>query len=143
MYDFALTENQQRLAAEKHNVLMTFLERNRLPMDEYYDVVVFDFLRAVRMYDDCDVKTSFETIAYSCMAKAIKNHCAYEAHRREAEIFSLDAPSVIGSKVEEEFLTDRTDLCDLISRKLCGAPDEGAGISHISHYECGFCSAAA
>ncbi len=134
MYDFTLTENQQKLATEKHNVLISFLERNKLPMDEYYDIVVFDFLRAVRIYDaHSEANAHFEQLANICMAQTIQNYRIEEGRKREAEIFSLDDPSVIGGKAWAEFLADPTDLCGLICDRLCTAPNGEAGISHTSY----------
>ena len=143
MYDFTLTENQQKLATEKHNVLISFLERNKLPTDEYYDIVVFDFLRAVRMYDaHNEVCASFESIANICMAQAIQNYRVEEGRKREAEIFSLDDPSAIGGKAWAEFLADPTDLCGLICDRLCAAPNGETGISHTSYRNRGLYAAA-
>ena len=142
MYDFTLTENQQRLAAEKHNVLISFLETNKLSMDEYYDIVVFDFLRAVRMYDACsEVCASFESLANICMAQALQNYRVEEGRRCEAEIFSLDDPSAVGGKVCAEFFADPMDLCGLVCDRLCTADGE-TGISHKTHHGRGLYAAA-
>ena len=57
-----LTEGQKRFAEEHHEVLESFLKYRSLPFDEYYDIVVFRFLRAVQQYDEREdlKKYSFE-----------------------------------------------------------------------------------
>ena len=47
MEEVRLTDEQRKFAEEQHYVLLDFLERRRLAMDEYYDIVVFPFLEAV------------------------------------------------------------------------------------------------
>lgn len=43
-----LTKEQQEFAAEHHGLVYKFLNDNHLPEDEFYDVVIFPYLKAVR-----------------------------------------------------------------------------------------------
>lgn len=52
MTGMKLTERQKRFAEENHKVLEDFLRYRGLPQEEFYDVVVFRFLRAVKQYDE-------------------------------------------------------------------------------------------
>ena len=45
-----LTEEQSAFAEKHHHVVMDFLRRKRLPESEFYDVVIFRYLRAVHLY---------------------------------------------------------------------------------------------
>ncbi len=45
-----LTKEQQEFAAEHHGLVYKFLNDNHLPEDEFYDVVIFPYLKAVRDY---------------------------------------------------------------------------------------------
>ena len=45
-----LTEEQSAFAEKHHHVVMDFLRRKRLPESEFYDVVIFRYLRAVQLY---------------------------------------------------------------------------------------------
>ena len=45
-----LTKEQQAFAAEHHGLVYKFLNDNHLPEDEFYDVVIFPYLKAVRDY---------------------------------------------------------------------------------------------
>ena len=46
----ALTMEQKEYAAEHHNLVYRFLRLNRLDESEFYDVVIFGYLKAVREY---------------------------------------------------------------------------------------------
>ena len=45
-----LTQKESAIAAENHYLINQFLEANNLPEDDYYDVVVFGYLKAVRNF---------------------------------------------------------------------------------------------
>ena len=45
-----LTKEQQTFATAHHSLVYKFLNENRLPEDEFYDVVVFAYLKAVKDY---------------------------------------------------------------------------------------------
>ena len=42
-----LTKEQQAFATAHHSLVYKFLNENRLPEDEFYDVVIFGYLKAV------------------------------------------------------------------------------------------------
>ena len=42
-----LTKEQQAFATDHHGLVYKFLNENRLPEDEFYDVVIFGYLKAV------------------------------------------------------------------------------------------------
>ena len=43
-----LTKEQQEFAAEHHGLVYKFLNDNRLAEDEFYDVIIFGYLKAVQ-----------------------------------------------------------------------------------------------
>lgn len=45
-----LTKEQQDFAAEHHGLVYKFLNDNHLPENEFYDVVIFPYLKAVQDY---------------------------------------------------------------------------------------------
>ena len=49
-----LTEAKGLFATEHHNVLEVFCSKRGLDFEDYYDVVVFKFLSAVKQYDECE-----------------------------------------------------------------------------------------
>lgn len=86
-----LTYEQQQFAAEHHDVINAFLRAFRLPESEYYDVVVFGYLNAVRKYTEIpDLREySFKTIAFWSMRTSLTNESRKAARRIQA--MSLDA----------------------------------------------------
>ena len=87
-----LTKEQQEFAAEHHGLVYKFLNDNHLPEDEFYDVVIFPYLKAVRDY--CDSTSaqeySFSTIAIRQMRFRLYDYFrSQERRKRNAEILSL------------------------------------------------------
>lgn len=76
MNDIPLTKEQRDFAAEWHNLIFSFLKAKGLPEDEYYDIVVFGYLRAVRRYLDSAAlqKYAFSTIAWQAMIQSLSAH---------------------------------------------------------------------
>lgn len=73
---YPLTYQQRAFAAKHHRLVYKFLSEKYLPADEYYDVVIFGYLRAVRRYftEQKLHKYRFSTIAWSCMRADLTNH---------------------------------------------------------------------
>lgn len=49
-YNLPLTEAESKFAAEHHATIYEYLNKARLPENDFYDIVVFGYLRAVRKY---------------------------------------------------------------------------------------------
>ncbi len=49
-YTFPLTSEESAFAEKHHDVLLRYLHFHKLPVDEFYDIAVFGYLRAVRKY---------------------------------------------------------------------------------------------
>lgn len=72
-----LTPFEKQYATEKHHLVMDFLKRQRLDAEEFYDIVVFDFLLSVEVYlnnKDLQKRCNFEAVAYMYMKRAIYRH---------------------------------------------------------------------
>ena len=123
MTEFRLTERQQRFAEEHHNVLEDFLKYRGLSFDEYYDVVVFRFLRAVKQYDEnAELRRySFKTIAGNHMRSALGNYFAQQKRQcRNIQFLSLDFPlSCTGGLTLGDIIADESvNVCDEVCDKL-------------------------
>lgn len=83
MSDVPLTKEQRDFAAEQHGLIYSFLHAKGLPEAEYYDIVVFGFLRAVKRYLEIPSlrKYAFSTIAWSSMGSSFMNH--YKSQNRQ------------------------------------------------------------
>lgn len=82
MNDIPLTKEQRDFAAERHALISTYLNTKGLPKDDFYDVVVFGYLNAVKEYLNKPSlqKYSFSTIAWRKMDCALLNH--YKSQNR-------------------------------------------------------------
>ena len=87
-----LTKEQQDCAAEHHGLVYKFLNDNHLPENEFYDVVIFPYLKAVQDYCNSASaqKYSFSTIAIRQMKFRLYDYFRTQAHRkRNAEVISI------------------------------------------------------
>lgn len=100
-----LTPEQRLFADEHHDLVYKFLRKKRLSIDEFYDVVIFAYLRSVRRFltDPILRQYSFVTIAWSSMNCAIYNY--YRSQRtlkHSADVVSLyNRPSEDSLSLEE------------------------------------------
>ena len=45
-----MTQEEREFAEQNHSLVTDFLRCKRLPMDDFYDVVIFGYLSAVQQY---------------------------------------------------------------------------------------------
>jgi DNA-directed RNA polymerase specialized sigma24 family protein len=108
-----LTLEQQTFAAEHHNLVYRYLNQRHLPENDFYDIVIFGYLKAVQTYLEREELRQYEfsTIAWTRMRSSVIDYYrAQNRPKRKAEILSLDLGA---EKVE-----DRS--ADVVS-KLCAA----------------------
>lgn len=117
-----LTERQRAFAEENHHLVEEFLKYRNLPIDEYYDVVIFRYLRAVQQYDERDdlKQYKFSTIAKNHMRSALGNHFKKEKSRNsKVKMLSLDYPFFEGNGTLHDIVADeRVDVCGTVCNKL-------------------------
>ena len=79
-----LTQKQREFAEANYGVLEDFLKMRGLPQDEFYDVVVFRFLRAVQQYDECEElrQQGFQSLAGNQMQSALSQYFSHQARQR-------------------------------------------------------------
>ena len=124
-----LTERQRLFATEHHNVLEEFLLTRGLDYDDYYDVVVFKFLKAVKQYDEIERlrKQAFEDIAVSLMQMAVDNHRrALKQQRENVFVLSLDykPKNRDGLLFSERIADETTDIWDIVCDRLDASPNQ-------------------
>ena len=87
-----MTPAEQSVAAENHYLVERFLSSQRLPLDEWYDVVIFRYLRAVEMWFRRPhlYRYQFSTIAWRNMSSAVYNE--RKKQNRRIKTVSLDDP---------------------------------------------------
>lgn len=76
MSEVPLTREQREFATKWHNLIYTFLNEKRLSEEDYYDIVVFGFLRAVKRYftEPALQQYSFSTIAWKNMRSCLSDY---------------------------------------------------------------------
>lgn len=102
-----LTTAEQQVAAQNAYIINRFLSANRLPAEDWYDVVVFRYLLTVkRWFAQPDLyRYNFNTLAWNAMRSAVGHE---RDKRRQMETVSLDDP-VPG--------TDDLTWADLVTEK--------------------------
>lgn len=105
MNNIALTPEQREFAAKYHNLIYAFLNAKRLRDDDFYDTVVFGYLRSVKRYfEEPELrKYSFSTIAWRSMNSDLINHFKRESRqKRQGHTLSLDSLLKEGSHLTIE-----------------------------------------
>lgn len=92
MKDIPLTAEQGAFATENHGLVLKFLNKYHLSEDEYYDVAIFGYLKAVNKYfcqpDMCQY--CFSTIAWREMRGALSNHRRTQGRKkRTADVICI------------------------------------------------------
>ncbi len=84
------TEAERNFAAEHHGCVIHYLRSQKLDYDEWYEICVFAYLKAVQIWFSREAlhKYSFITIAYRKMKSAVKD--VYRAKQRRPKMVSLD-----------------------------------------------------
>ena len=92
MCEIPLTLEQSKFAAEHHNLVYKFLQENHLPIDEFYDIVIFGYLKAVINYltrAELQVYT-FPTIGRKTMTQSLSDYFKeQQCQKRSAETLSI------------------------------------------------------
>lgn len=92
-YTLPLTAEESAFAEENHDMIRAYLRRHRLPFDDFYDIAVFGYLRAVRKYLARPElrQYKFRTIAYRAMSCDVHHSREYWSRaRRRGEVCSLN-----------------------------------------------------
>lgn len=116
-----LTDEQRDYATEHHALVYKFLKDNHLSMDEFYDVIIFGYLRAVKRYltESALRQYKFTTIAWSCMRVDLYNY--YKSNRcqkRTAEVLSIHIGIGADSYSLEETVAASDDLMQQLETRL-------------------------
>lgn len=154
MQNIPLTPEQKTFATDNHGLVYKFLNENQLPEEEFYDVVIFGYLRAVRRFfvETNLQKYSFSTIAWNCMRVDLFNYNKMHFRKkRNAETISihliphentlpieetLAKPDELMLQLETELLLH--DLAGCISRQqmdMIRLKTSGYSIRDIAHIQ--------
>ncbi len=87
-----MTQEEREFAEQEHQMVLDFLRRKCLPMDEYYDVVIFGYLSAVQQYfRNPPPNVAFKAMAFRAMKDSLLREGEYHAReKRRGVIVGLD-----------------------------------------------------
>lgn len=78
-----MTNEEREFAELHHNLVIDFLRCKRLPMNEFYDVVIFGYLSAVQQYfRDPPAGVEFRVMAFRAMKDAVLRDGEYNARAK-------------------------------------------------------------
>ncbi len=130
-----LTEEQKIFATENHNLIYTFLSRKNLDSDNFYDIVVFGYLRAVKKYfrNQEIWKYQFSTIAYKEMNGELLNY--FDKNKSEKYVEIENSIITSNNEFDSDLLT--VDIENLLTTEdflIYQAKLNGMSIKEISKY---------
>ena len=87
-----LSPAEQAVAEQNFSLVFRFLRKQQLPVDDWFDVVIFRYLLTVKnWFSRPDLyKYEFSTIAWRAMASAVHNE--RQKQSRRIQTISLDDP---------------------------------------------------
>ncbi len=99
MNEIALTPEQREFASYHHNLIYAFLNKKNLCDDDFYDIVVFGFLRAVQEYFNKPEleRYSFTTIAWRKMESSL-NDFYKSQNRQKRHGYTISLESMVYGK---------------------------------------------
>lgn len=125
-----LTDNERKFAEDNHKLIYSFLSSKGYSIEDYYNIVVFGYLKAVQVYSkraDLQEKYKFSVIAWKYMQSEIGNHFRTETAQKRAteeSLLSLDADNddtenlynMVGGKSAESNIMENAAVQDILSK---------------------------
>ena len=87
-----MTQEERDFAEQHHNLVIDFLHYRRLPMDDFYDIVIFGYLSAVQQYfRNPPAGVEFKAMAFRAMKDSILREGEYHSRvKRSGVTVGLD-----------------------------------------------------
>lgn len=140
-----LTDTERKFAEENHNLIYGFLYQKELSIEDYYNIAILGFLKAVQVYHrrkDLNGKYKFSVIAWKYMQSEVGNYIRMEHSKKRTtteNILSLDADNaemenlynMIGGKSAEADMMENSRMESIlenmteIQRKIVSLKMEG------------------
>lgn len=82
-----MTQEEREFAEQNHDLVIDYLHRKRLPMDDYYDIVIFGYLSAVQQYfRNPPVGVEFKAMAFRAMKDSVLREGEYHARAKRCGV---------------------------------------------------------
>lgn len=104
-----LTREERKFSEENYHLIMNFMKKSKLDAEEFFDIVVFDFLLSVEKYlnnPQLQAKCSFEAVSYMYMKRAVFVHF----RKQKAQKRSTEAGTDISFDVVDMFIDNHTTM---------------------------------
>ena len=109
-----MTQEEREFAEQKHDLVIDFLRYRHLPVDDFYDVVIFGYLSAVQQYfRNPPVGVEFKTMAFRAMKDAVLRDGEYNTRaKRCGSTVSLDTDTIPDPKQDVAQQAERKALLE-------------------------------
>ena len=113
-----MTQEERKFAEQKHDLVIDFLRCKRLPMDDFYDVVIFGYLSAVQQYfRNPPAGVAFKAMAFRAMKDSILRDCEYNARaKRCGYVESLVGMDIQDHRQDTERQTEGKALLEQVAQ---------------------------
>ena len=103
-----LTLEEQQFAIDTHYLISKYLNIRKLPFDDWYDIVIFRYLRSVKRWFAIPElhEHSFEIIAFYAMRSAIGGELAKQGRRIQTVSIDETIPGTDGMKYADTVTYD-------------------------------------
>ena len=121
MCEIPLTNEQRIFAAKHHDLVYRYLKENHLSKDEFYDVVIFGYINAVRDYLTKPElqKYAFSTICWRSMSRCVSNYYQERLRKlQDIEIVSIHTALNEGDLPLEDTIPSADNLLQQIEIEL-------------------------
>lgn len=123
-----LTEQEKLFAENNHGLVYSFLHRYGYRIEDFYDIVIFGYLKAVQVYhrkEELKLKYDFAFIAWQYMRAEVGNYFRIESAQKRKlmeTMISLDVSymeadnlyNIIGGKSVEDDLSESELLNEVL-----------------------------
>ena len=109
-----MTQEEREFAEQNHNLVIDYLRCKCLPMDDFYDVVIFGYLSAVQQYfRNPPVGVEFKAMAFRAMKDSVLRDGEYYARaKRCGSTVSLDTDTIPDPKQDVAQQAERKALLE-------------------------------
>ena len=129
-----MTNEEREFAEQEHQIVTDFLRCKRLPMDDFYDIVIFGYLSAVQQYfRNPPAGVVFKAMAFRAMKDAILRDGEYNFRaKRCCYIMSLEGMDSHGAIPDPNQDTERQiESKALLEQAVSVATPKEAGIIRL------------
>ena len=130
-----MTQEEREFAEQEHQMVLDFLRCKRLPMNDFYDVVIFGYLSAVQQYfRNPPAGVEFKAMAFRAMKDSVLREGEYSTRAKRCEfVMSFENVGGYGTVPDPMQDTERqVEHKALLEQAVSVAtPEEAKIISHL------------